>query len=474
MCVFNLMHSALWGDEWVEYYYSQRAIKTGELYKAIVSTFQPPLYNLVMHFWLMVSQSLVWFRSFNIVIALISAFFIYKTNAKLYTKRVGMLSVIILAVCFHWIYCIQECSEYALMLMCLCASIYYYVLCNIKFSYSTLTGFIIFSVLAIYSQYGAVFVALPLLALFFLKHVFDSKEELKRKIIIFAIYAFSFVVFAIPLYYFFLNRQLGRNKIIENTVSINGDILRDIPFVFGQLIGYFFGVNEGTVWPVVLAITSVVILVLCALIIVNKGIDWSKRSIVISLVLCYVLHYILVQMHIYAMMHPGQSEGFFTRYSYFYIPLCCVAFPVIFYENTQIFAGAGKIKKFCAAFLVMCLLLVSFVSVMKNWNKAYDDVYIKIWEENEGWNDYTYLYGVNYGFYYYVKELDNYDESFLDRVSTSVDDDNLPEHFWAWRINWGGEGWQTTIDKARELGYTVTIYDDSGYEGQLAYCTLEQ
>jgi hypothetical protein len=178
-------------------------------------------------------------------------------------------------------------------------------------------------------------------------------------------------------------------------------------------------------------------------------------------------------MHIYSMMHPGQSEGFFTRYSYFYIPLCCVAFPVIFYENTQIFAGAGKIKKFCAAFLVMCLLLVSFVSVMKNWNKAYDDVYIKIWEENEGWNDYTYLYGVNYGFYYYVKELDNYDESFLDRVSTSVDDDNLPEHFWAWRINWGGEEWQTTIDKARELGYTVTIYDDSGYEGQLAYCALE-
>ena len=36
MCVFNLMHSSLWGDEWVEYYYSQKAIKTGDMYNAII------------------------------------------------------------------------------------------------------------------------------------------------------------------------------------------------------------------------------------------------------------------------------------------------------------------------------------------------------------------------------------------------------------------------------------------------------
>ena len=31
MMLFNLTNSALWGDELVEYYYSQKAIKTGEL-----------------------------------------------------------------------------------------------------------------------------------------------------------------------------------------------------------------------------------------------------------------------------------------------------------------------------------------------------------------------------------------------------------------------------------------------------------
>ena len=473
MCVFNLMHSSLWGDEWVEYYYSQKAIKTGDMYNAIISTFQPPLYNFVMHFWLKINQSLIWFRLFNVVIGLLSAVFIYKANRMLYTKKIGILSITVLAVCFHWIYCIQECSEYALMLMCLCAAIYYYVSCNVCFNYLKFIGFILFSVLAIYSQYGSVFVAIPLLALFFVKYMFDSKNDLKEKFIIIAVYGISFLLFAVPLYLFFLSKQLEHNGITENTVSFNGSIIRDIPFVLGQILGYLFGMNEGTVWPIVFSIISVIVLVLCTMIIINLKIDWSKRSIIIALALGYVLHFVLVQLHIYSMIHPGQSAGFFARYSYFYIPIFCVAIPIIIYENKHIFAETSILKKYAASILILCILIVSFINVIKNWNKANDDVYIKIWEENEGWNDYTYLYGVKYGFYYYVKQLDNYDESLLDKVSKSVDNENLPKHFWAWRINWGGDGWQTTVDKARSLGYTVTIYDDSGYAGQLAYCTLD-
>lgn len=474
MCVFNLMHSSLWGDEWVEYYYSQKAIKTGDMYNAIISTFQPPLYNFVMHFWLKINQSLRWFRLFNVVIGLISALFIYKANRMLYTRKVGMFSIAILAVCFQWIYCIQECSEYALMLMCLCVAIYYYVSCNIRFSYINLMGFILFSVLAIYSQYGSVFVAIPLMTLFFVKYIFDSKNDFGRKVIIIVIYAFSFLLFAVPLYLFFLSKQLEHNGIAENTVSFNGSIIRDIPFVFGQILGYLFGVNEGTVWPIVFAIISVIVIVLCSMIIMNLKIDWPKRSIIIALAFGYVLHFVLVQMHIYAMVHPGQSAGFFARYSYFYIPICCVAFPIIICENKRMFAETSIVKKYIAGLLVFSILLVSFTNVMQNWNKANDDIYIKIWEENEGWSDCTYLYGVNFGFYYYVKQLDNYEESLLNNVFTSVDNENLPKHFWAWRINAGGDGWQTTIDKARSLGYIVTIYDDSGYSGQLAYCTLDE
>lgn len=42
MMVYNLMHSALWYDEWVEYYISSAEIKNGTMYKMMIKTLQPP------------------------------------------------------------------------------------------------------------------------------------------------------------------------------------------------------------------------------------------------------------------------------------------------------------------------------------------------------------------------------------------------------------------------------------------------
>lgn len=474
MMLFHLTHSALWGDEWVEYYFSQKSMRTGEMYDAIVTTFQPPLYNFIMHFWLKISQSIFWFRLFNVFIGLATGFFIYKTIQKLYTKKAAALSITVLAVCYQWIFCIQECSEYALMLMCLSASVYFYISCTQNFDYFLFAGFVLSSILAIYSQYGSIFVVLPLLAIYFFRTVFDAQVQKKRKVIIFGTYVFSLAVFAAPLYLFFLKEQLAHNGISNNPVAFSSDIIRDFPFVFGQIIGYLFDANTGGIWAAVLSVISVILLALCLMIVTDRNVSWVKKSIILTLLSCYVLHFVLVQMHIYAMVHQGQSAGFYTRYSYFYIPILSVSLPVIAGESKTIFARLASWKRYAAAILAVWMLVLSFVGVMKNWHKSYDDVFMKIWEENEGWKDYTYLFGNNYGFYYYVEKLDNYDESFLDNVFNTVDNNNLPPRFWAWRINMGGDGWQTTIDTARSLGYTVNVFNDSGYRGQLAYCALEE
>ena len=79
-----------------------------------------------------------------------------------------------------------------------------------------------------------------------------------------------------------------------------------------------------------------------------------------------------------------------------------------------------------------------------------------------------------HGFRYYIGKADGYDDTYIKRVTDVVDNENLPESFWAWRTNWGGEGWQTTIDTAKKQGYNVTIYRDEGSKGQLAYCTLKR
>ena len=87
MMVYKLMNSALWYDEWIEYYFSQKSIMNGELYQSVISTFQPPLYNFLMHFWLKISDSLLWFRLFNVVIGAVGGWF-YTMH---YEKRIAIL-----------------------------------------------------------------------------------------------------------------------------------------------------------------------------------------------------------------------------------------------------------------------------------------------------------------------------------------------------------------------------------------------
>ena len=469
--LFRLTHSALWGDEWVEYRYSQTAIKTGEFYKCVISTFQPPLYNFIMHFWLKINQSIYWFRFFNVCLGMTSAIFLFLMLKKLYNKRTAEISLCILAVCYYWIYCVQECSEYMLMLFFLFTALFFYIETTNKFSYNKMCFFILSCVGAMYSQYGSIFVVVPLLLLFYFSNILNKKIAIKRKVIITIAYIFSLIAFALPLYIFFAKVQLEHNGISNNSLSFDLKMCKDFPFILGRIIGYFFYLDTEGAWTCLWSIISILLLFCIILVILKGKLNWNKKSILVSLLIAYILHYFLVQLHIYAMVHPNMSAGFFSRYSYFYIPLLCVSLPIVFCEYYSLYSTLIPKKTLfalCGAgFLIMFL---SFYNILENWNKALDNKFAEIWIENNGWEDKTYLLGMaKYGFNYYVSHSDNYQEGYLNNTSTSVDLDNLPNAFWVWRTNWGGD-YQPVIDKANEMGYTVTIYEDSGYSGQLAYC----
>ena len=173
MMVFHITHSALWGDEWNEYYFSQASIRNGDMYKRVIGTYQPPLYNFLAHFWLKINKSVLWFRCFNLLFGCASGFFLFYTLKKLYDKKTAGIALCVLGVSYQWIYCVQECSEYTLMLSCLFGALYFYVLVFEKFMYQRMICFIACNVLAIYSQYGLLFFSFPLLLLFFMSNVLN-------------------------------------------------------------------------------------------------------------------------------------------------------------------------------------------------------------------------------------------------------------------------------------------------------------
>jgi len=82
-------------------------------------------------------------------------------------------------------------------------------------------GLLIFSIGAIYSQYGAVFVIMPLLLLFYFANLVSKDVPKERKIGISVLYFVSFVIFAIPLYVFFLRIQLKANGMGGNLIPFD-------------------------------------------------------------------------------------------------------------------------------------------------------------------------------------------------------------------------------------------------------------
>ncbi len=471
---YNLLYSAPWGDEWIEYTYSQASFQNGEFYESVISTFQPPLYNFIMHFWLKINTSVLWFRLFNLIPGILSGLFLYKTIQMLYHQQLAILAVFLLSISYQWIYYIQECSEYTLMLMFLFASIYFYILSLEKFTIPNVIAFTLMCVGAIYSQYGSIFIVLPLLLFFYFTILFSKKKThiLQTTLIYFG----NLLLFAIPLYYFFIRVQLSQNGSEEIPITIQH--IKEFPTTLGVIIGYLFHLNTSDFLIHLLQIFSIFFIGLNIFFLFKKPFEWQKASLVFTLFVAYTLHYYLVIKHIYAMIHPGLSGGFYFRYSNFYLPLVCILLPMIFYETILRFRQRILQHLFASGviFLFLCVVSISLPAILKNWKKSYDDDFAKIWVSHQGYHEITYIIGVaSYGFHYYVSEILQDMENTIDYTkhvhsSLEIDLENLPDTFWLWRTNWGGDAYGTTLEAAQTQGYQIEVFIDEDYYGQLARC----
>lgn len=471
MMVYNLTNSSLWGDELTELVYSQASIRKGELYERICSTFQPPLYNFVMHFWLMLSTGVLWFRLFNVFLGVGMALFLYASLCKTVGRTGALFTMAVLGSCYQWVYCIQECSEYALMLFFLFGSFYFFT----KGAPAEMTlldeaGFILMNVGAMYSQYGAIFCVLPLLVVYFLRRL-QAKDmaRLKRTLLL---YTGAFVLFAVPLYWFFLRFQTESIDGSERDVAAGMvSAVKDLPFVMGGLIKYFFHLKKSVLPELFFTLAGLLILCTVLFAAFCPNVKGKAKELAVILLMAYTLFVVLVDLRVYAMVHPNQSAGFYSRYAYFFLPLLSVGLPAVLSGAVRaLFPDKRSIRMLALAGGCMAVMAATGLpGTLQNWHKAYDDIFMRIWVSNAGFADDSYILGMaRNGFNYYIG---SYACEITGNIMYAVDCDALGDRFWVWRTNWGGDEWRTLVDYAAEHGYKVEVFADHGYEGQLARCT---
>ena len=160
----QLTQSGLWYDEAIEYLYSKFLTgkvacggDTTNMYERICLTYQPPLYNILMYFWLLFFDSEWLFRLPGVIITFIGSLGIYFGIKHISTWKWGIAGMIVFLMSSSVIYYALECAEYNLLLCMESWALYFLIRClfssQLKQSNCrNIIGFILFSCLSKLNQ----------------------------------------------------------------------------------------------------------------------------------------------------------------------------------------------------------------------------------------------------------------------------------------------------------------------------------
>lgn len=431
--IINITYSGLWYDEAVEYFYSKFTIGevpggfgTQTMYERICETFQPPLYNVLMHIWLSIYDSEWWFRLAGVLTTLAGAPAIYKILKSETDYCWASIGVILYLLSSSITYYALECSEYNLMLCFNAWMIYFYVRTIRMSGLFSLIGFFVFSCMSVYSQYGAAFLVVGLyisLIIVFLKR--HDRKSLKNISIVTVL---VIVLAVVPLVCFFLVPQMkhqGSIGVSHFPVFVKNILYDYLSGGFAILTFVFtaFGTNK---------LMNVVLLgIVCiAGIFVFVSLIKEKKVLlfVIPLLITYTIYFVSVACSFYAYNYWTNSFGCYNlggRYALFFAPLIIVMLVIGIYSVLQDFKSRGNRKYKVVVFLIlMGGLLFGGSEIVKiiasPWRK--DDIreVTAAWYENDAYNGRTLVHQWDDAmFQFYLIHNKDYDEEFQEKIEAA-------------------------------------------------------
>lgn len=467
---YRLTMSALWFDEAIEYWYSKVLTgplpfsQTANMYERIITTLQPPLYNVLLYFWLKVSDTEWWFRFFGVVMGFLGMIGLYKTVKRLSGKAWFGAAAVCGASCvyrlaFYW----QEAAEYCLMLGSLFWTVYAWFLLTERPTRKRMIFFTLSAIVPIYSQYGAAFPAIALSLSAFL-----CVPNWRRKLELFGWYAAAVAVAGAPLWFLFMKKQLPMQRggtFSADALTFNGGFLRDN-------LRNLMTVFRWNLTPDYSAMSARLLLGLILLLTLAVFI-WGRRqsrAFIVGNVLTWLFYYFAVKLGVYADMSYG---GFGNRYNLFFLPLWLPLAALLVWETARILSEESVLEKrgvpaLCigaALMFVACSCVYSWNTRLRpNWIK--DDIREAVhqWYDAGGPDETTLVYyAANGGFAYYVRMTPGYTAHTEDRVT-----------YMDWYEGQSGEAYREYLNGLYGSAWPDTVYIVSDHNNDDLYTILDE
>jgi 4-amino-4-deoxy-L-arabinose transferase-like glycosyltransferase len=231
---YDLNGEALWTDEMVTLIHLRQE-GTGSLVDSVVYyELMPPGYFLFMDIWRDVfGESEFSLRMVSVLFDVLSILLIYLIGAKLFGRKVGLLSAILLATSMLQIVYAQEARPYAMFGALVLLSTYLFLLLidpeKAKWRKLLFFGYILVNTIAIYVNYMAVFVwGIHLLGFYFF---YPERKRILWMQMAAGVAVGVLFISGIRILY---SQFLLRNEVLQQSL-----VLRGVPELFGRM-GVFF------------------------------------------------------------------------------------------------------------------------------------------------------------------------------------------------------------------------------------------
>lgn len=156
--IYDLSNESLWLDEG----YSIKVANLN-LSKIAEETSQndthPPLYYMILHFWIdLFGDSEFSTRFPSVIFGFFAILMIYKVGSLIFDKETGLLSSLLLGLSVFHIHYSQEVRMYSLLSLLTLFSMYFFIRLFKERSLMTLVGYILFTVLLMYTHVYGLFI----------------------------------------------------------------------------------------------------------------------------------------------------------------------------------------------------------------------------------------------------------------------------------------------------------------------------
>ena len=403
---YQLTNSGLWFDEAVEYLVS--IMPFDKMIPAINGTKQPPLYNFIMHFLLQVSVSEQWFRFTSVFFGLLGCAGLYAAVNEVSGWRAGAVSIFFYTFLYRSVYYNQECAEYSLAIAFLFWVVYFFVCLLRRFAWRKTIGFAVFCALAIYSHYGSIFLLMGCAICLLASCCIYRNWKGLRKLLVST--GTTVVIFGIPLYIFFAEKQIASSGgygteftgILDEIVMFVQGLKENLPVLFGSdSADAFLGL-----W-----VEAVCVVLICFWI---WGVAQKKNRVVRFLGaaagMTYVFYNILVRLDMYGVGRFGR------RYTMPLLPILLVSICAGAHRLLQtVYLKIGKKSIVFAKIISLVLLFVlgfhnywGWTEIEKNWVKQDLRGTLEMWKDltNGGEEDIYVYYAAIPAFVFYAENTD--------------------------------------------------------------------